>query len=1002
MSIQEIAQILILYCIWKEIYVMFMRKLKIQSEINRLKSFIDSKITDINEFLCAKVPYKNGYLPELNADFKTVNKDMLLIGGSDIHYLVKLSFKTPKSEKNKTVKLRFNDNKEQTCESTVYVNGKMTQSFDKNHRDLYLDFDKDYEILVYTYQGKTTALSFNLLMEDIPTKEIYYDISVPFEALDYLDENSSDYAEILKKLDYAVNTIDSRTKYCETYYDTISKAHKYLYDEFYNSSCGKSDMTVYTVGQTHIDVAWLWPLRVTSEKVQKSFATVVNLMERFDDYTFMCSQPKLYEFIKDQAPELYERIKEKVKEGRFEVEGAMYLEPDCNLISGESFIRQLIYGKKFMKDEFDIDSKTLWLPDTFGYSAALPQILTKCGVTTFATTKISWNEFNKMPYDMFVWKGIDGTGIFTCFFDMLNEDLKTSSIYERCKIYRQKLFSKNTMLAYGFGDGGGGPTEEMLEKNRRLKYGLPGFAKTKNTTTKEFFETAKKDFKQSCEDLRMTPEWSGDLYLEFHRGTYTTISRVKKNNRETEFMLLNTELFSCINKILLNRAYPDLDEIWKTLLLNQFHDIIPGSSIPAVYEDSDKQFDEIKKGLASLTEGNEKAIKENINTKGGILVYNPLGFELNGISYLDGKCIFVENIPPKGYKVTNSVKNTNTIKINGRKISTPFYDVEFDDDYCISVLFDKQNNRQVLSDKGNVLMAYEDVPYSYDPWDICEYYKDKPYDSFKIVSVTEFDNGISKGFKITREFMSSVIEQEIIFYENSRRIDFRTFADWKEEHILLKVLFPVNVLANEATFDIQFGNLKRPTHRNTSWDRAKFEVCAHKWADISEPGYGVALMNDYKFGYSADGNVLGLTLIKSSSWQGLGEHSFTYSILPHSESIENSDIVKESFMLNMPLKSERVSENSGVLPDNYSMISTDKNFVVLDTIKKEENGSNVILRAFETYGSRGVTEIKTGFEFKKAYLCDMLENETEELETGSGTVKVNFKPFEINTIKFIL
>lgn len=985
---------------------MFMRQKKIESVIKELFSAIEEKLYTFDELLCAEVPYKDGYMPNTDANFKKITSNDY-VTKKCAHYLIKLNFKTLPNKNNKKIRFYMDLGPKQSWGATssqgiIYVNGIMRQALDPNHNYIELMGETEYEILVYHYNMQPQSFLFDLRYADSITEKLYYHLLVPCEALALLDCNSTEYSCILRHLDKAVNMLDLRDFDSDAYYTSALNAIKYMENEFYDKACGNTEAVIYAIGQTHIDVAWLWPLKQTVEKVQRSFATVIELMNKYPDYKFMCSQPQLYEYVKEQSPQLYEKIKSRVKEGRWEVEGAMWLEPDCNLVSGESFVRQLIYGKRFLKEEFDVESNFLWLPDVFGYSAALPQILKKCGVNIFATTKISWNEFNKMPYDNFMWKGIDGTEIFTHFFEMLNADLNTQSVFDRNSGFKQKLYTNKAMLGYGFGDGGGGPTPEMLEKQDRLKYGIPGLPKTKSATATEFFSDVIRDFESACKDLNRVPKWVGELYLEFHRGTYTSIAKVKKNNRDTEFMLLNAELLSVMDMALNCGKYPEsINKSWKTLLLNQFHDIIPGSSIREVYDDSESQFAEIQQELKNVIESKTAGLINSIDTKGGFLVFNPHSFTASGVAEKDGRIVYVENVPAKGYAVSD-YKCKNTICIENKKVETSFYSVEFDESYNIISMYDKQNNREVFSGKANNLTVYEDIPYSYDAWDICEYYKDKSYDVDKVISTEIIDMGAGKALRVVKKFMESTITQDIIFYENIRRVDFKTTVDWKQEHLLLRTHFPVDVNATDAIFDIQFGNIKRATNRNTSWDRAKFEVCGHKWADIYEEGYGFSLMNNCKYGYSVEENVIGLSLIKSAKSPCVDAdkeiHQFTYSILPHKGDFREAGTVKEAYLLNMPLTGTDVKENKGKLKDNYSFANIDTESVIIETIKKAEKDDTIVLRVFETYGKRTDAIISFGFEIKEAYLTDMLENKLEKLEIKNNNIKLSFKPYEIHTI----
>ncbi|WP_256201103.1 alpha-mannosidase [Thermoanaerobacter thermocopriae] len=475
-------------------------------------------------------------------------------------------------------------------------------------------------------------------------EKLYYNIKVPLEVIKLLEKDSLEYINTLKYLQTAINILDLRKPFSKDFYNSINKANEYLEREFYGKYCGHDDVIEICVGHTHIDVAWLWTLSQTREKVARSFSTVLNLMKQYPEYIFISSQPQLYKFVREDHPEIYEEIKKRIKEGRWEAEGSMWVEADTNLTSGESLVRQIMFGKRFFKKEFGVDNKILWLPDVFGYSAALPQILKKSGIDYFMTTKISWNEYNKMPYDTFMWRGIDGTEILTHFitttdyvkgeakgwFTTYNGFLNPSQVMGCWQRYQQKGINNYVLNSYGYGDGGGGPTKEMLEIGKRLAKGIPGVPKVRMGKAIDFFKQLEKNVK----DNPRLPKWVGELYLEYHRGTYTSMARNKKYNRKIEFLNLDSELFSTMNMILQGKEYPqsEINKNWEITLLNQFHDILPGSSIKEVYEESKKQYEEINARGKNIINSALDSICSNINLKNiSLVVFNQLSFERSDI-----------------------------------------------------------------------------------------------------------------------------------------------------------------------------------------------------------------------------------------------------------------------------------------------------------------------------------------------------------------------------------
>lgn len=902
----------------------------------------------------------------------------------------------------------------------AYVDGKLQQGIDKNHREVFLT-KGTHKVYLYAYSGSIhdewVDFVTNLQLIDAKTKQLYYDIKVPFEILEYEDENSRNYFEIKKHLNNALNFIDMRSPYSEEYYASFDKAIDYLKTEFYGKYCRKGDVFAFCIGHTHIDVAWEWTLAQTREKILRSFSTVLALMKKYPEYKFMSSQPQLYKYLKMGAPELYEEVKEMVRLGRWEVEGGMWVEADCNLCSGESLVRQFIYGKRFMKDEFGVDSKILWLPDVFGYSAALPQILQKCGVNKFVTSKIGWNEMNKMPYDTFIWHGIDNTPVFTHFMTAqdkhrgvepatnvtYNAKLNANQLRGAYDRYQQKDLYDNVLITFGFGDGGGGPYAKDLEYFDRLKHGIPGTSTPIMAYSGEFFD----DIKSKTENNPKIPHWNGELYLEFHRGTYTSQAKNKRYNRKSEFMFQRAETLSLIDEHLNGYKYrkEDMMNAWETILLNQFHDIIPGSSIKEVYEISHQQYEEIGAVGNEIINDTTTEIANNVEATDGYVVFNPHSFVNSGAVEIDGKWYYAENIPAKGYKVINPVVENSKIAVTENSIENDFFRLTLDEKGTFASIFDKRNNREVLKKgtRGNVFTAYEDYPREYDNWEMSSYYTEKHWEADNVKSVEILNEGERAGLKITKTFKNSTIVQNIYLYNNIDKIDFETNIDWKESHLILKTAFPVDVNTNKATYDIQFGSVERPTHKNTSWDAARFEVCAHKYCDLSEYGYGVSLMNDCKYGHAIHDGVMSLTMLKCGTFPDPDadkcEHNFTYSLYPHAGDYREASTIQKAYDLNIPMLCKKVGENKGTLQNEYSFFTVDQDNVIFETAKKAEKEDTIVLRGCEYYNKRTTAKVKFGFPIKKAYLCDMLENNIEELEINNNTVTVDFRPFEINTIK---
>lgn len=1004
---------------------------------NKLGQYKIARSAGIDGFLCKEVGYKSGHvLPEVDETWAVKNSGDTFGGTEDGHFWLYKEIEVPADMLGKNIRLRFNTSTAGwdalNPQFAVYINGKLTQGVDVNHREVKLDENLGkFELYAYCYNGmgagdnatgKRSIADFKiwLCLNEIDTdvERLMYDLDVPHRAMEIMDEDSREYRDIETYLNNAVNLLDFRSPRSEEFSKSVKAAVEYLGKEFYGKYCREKEETVACIGHTHIDVAWLWTYAQTKEKAQRSFATVLKLMEEYPEYKFMSSQAALYKYVKEEEPELFERIKQRVKEGRWEAEGAMFVEADCNLINGESMVRQIVFGKRFFKNELGADCKILWLPDVFGYSAAMPQILKKCGVNTFVTSKISWNDRNKMPYDIFSWAGIDGSRVFTYFLTAQNKvrDKKPSRFttyvgstspaqvagtYERLQ---QKELSREAILTYGFGDGGGGPTREHIEQLRRLSYGVGSVPAAKQKTATEFIN----GLKARAEGDKRLPTWRGELYLEYHRGTYTSIARNKKNNRKSEFALQKSEMLSVMKNALLGGDYPqkELDDAWEKVLLNQFHDVIPGSSIKEVYLDSDRHYAEV----FALTDAIERDVYENIaaniKSDGGLVVFNPHSFAYSGAVKTDGCFVYVENIPAKGYKVVNPDKPEKN-KVGKNVLENAFFRLETNEKGFIKSLFDKRAEREVLcaGTSGNRLAVYEDLPHVYDAWEIRPYYTEKSYEA-ELVSSKPFDEGERFGFINVYDVAGSTVEQKTVMYRHTDRIDFETEVDWRCENMMLRTSFDVDVNTDKATCDIQFGNAERSTHKNTSWDQAKFEVCAHKFVDLSDGGYGMSLLNDCKYGYGLDGSSVSLALLRSSAYPNeyadKGVHKFTYSIYPHKGNFVQSDTYKHAYALNLSPVAVKAGANAkGKLPKEFSLVSCSSDSVIVDTVKRADDGSGVVVRLFESKNARTSVTLEAGFDFTEVALCDMLENEEKKLSHDGRKVALDVKPFEIVTIKFV-
>lgn len=960
-------------------------------------------------------------------------------GKNDTWFWFCAEFAIPEEYDNKSVKMRLKTGREGQWNALnpqflVYVNGKAIQALDTNHRTFCLSKEaktgEKYYIEFEAYSGREHN---NISFQDCPlqfelssychnyeAERLYYDLSVAKQAAEMYPENNTYRLRIENYLTNALNLLDCRIPSSQEYFVSVKQATEYMDREFYGKYCGHEDVIADCIGHTHIDVAWLWRTSQTRAKAVRSFATELALMDEYPEHRFSSSQPQLYQYVKEDNPEIYERIKSRIKEGRWEVEGAMWLEADCNLTSGESLIRQILHGKRFMMQEFGVDSKVLWLPDVFGYSAALPQILKKSGVDTFVTSKIHWNDTNHFPYDTFIWKGIDGTEIFVQFitgsepdaklgdnenfFSTYNSKMHPLSLAKGWEIYQQKNINNEILVSFGYGDGGGGVTREMIENNRRMRCGIPGTPRSRITTIADAVSRIKKNVAG-----KNIPKWFGELYLELHRGTYTSMARNKYYNRLSEFLLQSTETALLMKQKLTGEEYSkeELYDSWTTILLNQFHDIIPGSSIKEVYEDSEKEYKELIDRNMTHYDDAVEVLADNCS-KDGIFIYNPIGIRRSGIAEFEGRKYYIKDVPAYGWKVINEEtdKNTADITVTPSLMENDFFLIKLNEKGNLTRIYDKNNRREVLTEGqcGNVLQAFDDHPWMYDNWELSNYYREKMWEIDNVISIEPAEKTqVSASLKIRRKFLNSEIVQLITIYRDIARIDFDTEADWKEHHIFVKAAFPVDILSDKATYEIQYGAVERPTHMNTSWDAAKFEVCSHKWADYGEPNYGVALINDCKYGYDIHDGVMRLSLIKCGTDPNpeadIGYHRFRYSLMPHGGSWREAGVVNEAYSFNCPLIAKRAS-GGGNLKEVYSFIQADKPNVIISTVKEACDSEDIIVRMYESCGERTEVTISVGVAVERVVESNLIETEDIcDAELTGNSFKCQIKPFEIKTFR---
>jgi len=838
------------------------------------------------------------------------------------------------------------------------------------------------------------------------------------------------------QLMYALN--DATNIFDEHDLVTIAPARKALQDVLGRHN-GDTVHQVSAIGHAHIDTAWLWPLRETIRKCARTFSTALAYMEEYPDYVFGCSQPQQYAWMKEYYPTIYEGIKKAIKRGQWEPIGSMWIEADCNLSSGEALVRQILHGKNFFLDEFGYETTDVWIPDVFGYSASMPQIMKKSGVNYFITQKISWSQFNKFPHHTFLWEGIDGERIFTHFppADTYNASFSPAQLIFNVRNFKENDRATRSLYVYGFGDGGGGPTKQMLEAAKRLE-NLEGVPKVKLEKVSDFLPKAEADAKD-------IPVWVGELYLELHRGTYTTQAKNKRGNRKSEFLLRDAEFFDVageipglqrgdLKQIQGERAVYDvigkdkhtpaayLDRAWKLLLLNQFHDIIPGSSINWVYKDSDRDYVTIGELGGAVLDSARNSIVAAIDTsafKQPVIVFNTASHAREAVVSLpDGSPVFV-SVPACGYTVTEANQErpvasfATPVEVFDRDkiiaIDNGLLRVTFNRaDGLVRSIRDHRADREVLSGhRGNIFQLHKDYPTNWDAWEVDVFYREKCEDITALESIEVVENTkLRATVRVVRKFGASSITQKITMRAGSPRIDFHTEVEWHENHKFLKVAFPVDVRSPRATYEIQYGHTERPTNFNTSWDLARFEVCAQKWADLSEGDYGVALLNDCKYGHDILGNVMRLSLLRAPTspdpLADQGHHEFTYSLLPHRGDFRAGQVVQQAYALNIPLQVVPTNAHTGTLPASQSFFQVDRQGVIIEAIKKAEKENAIIVRLYEAHGTRGVATLSTTLPVKEAFTADLMERTLGKVDFKNGKITLQLLPFEIVTLKFQL
>ncbi len=816
------------------------------------------------------------------------------------------------------------------------------------------------------------------------------------------------------------------------------------------------------VGNSHIDMAWLWPWTETVEVVRNTFQSVLDLMREYPDFKFTMSSARTYEWMQEKYPDLYAQIEQRVKEGRWEIIGGMWVEPDLNMPDGESLVRQILVGKRYFQKNFGVDVKIGWNPDSFGYNYQLPQIYKKSGMDYFVTQKLLWaHEFTTFPYKLFYWQAPDGSKLLTYFpHDYAGgidaEPLATDVSLWMPSIYGKTVPEKPEMMhLYGVGDHGGGPTRIMLDHADQLRAPDAVYPKLEFSFARDFFADIEKR-----KPTMQIPTWDGELYFAYHRGVFTTQSETKRRIRRSEENMLNAEKFASLAS-LFGRAYPKdtMELAWKNLLFDHFHDIMPGSGIAVNYLEAKRNLEDVDRAAAEVTHNSLAEIAVHVDThRDGVpvMIFNPLSWPRDQVTELEvqlassaaqidavnadgvpaetqllsmdagthrARFLLHARVPSFGYQTyffhgRNSTPPMHPlVTASADTLENEFLRVKIDPETgCMTSLFDKRSNTEALAPSesdsggpenaicGNLLQTFVDKPKQWDAWNIDADFEKQHWDLDKADEVKLIESGPLRAIiRIRNHFQNSTFVRDVILYEGATRVDVKMQTEWHEKHILLKVAFPVSAHSNHATYEIPFGSIERPTTRNTPAEMAQFEVPAQRWADISDDKHGFSLLNDSKYGYDAKNNVLRLSLLRSPEWPDPhadeGHHEFTYSLYPHGGGWKDALTIRQGYELNYKLIPISTANHQGALPPQHSFLTVDAGNVIVTALKSAEDNDGLILRYYEWAGKESDVQFQLPPGVQSASDADLMERPTGGVAMQNGSVTMHTKPYEIKTVK---
>lgn len=790
-------------------------------------------------------------------------------------------------------------------------------------------------------------------------------------------------AEVLSAIDRALDTLDP-----DDVRGTAAAGREVLAPAL-AAPAAASAHRVHAVGHAHIDSAWLWPIRETRRKVARTFSNVLRLQQDHPEFIFAASSAQQYAWLKEDHPELFARVKAAVAEGRFVPVGGQWVEPDSNLPSGESLARQFLEGKRFFTEEFGVEPREVWVPDSFGYSGAFPQIALAAGAESFLTQKLSWNDTNEFPHHSFLWEGIDGSRIFTHFppADTYNSMVSAAELHRAERQFKDKGPSNTSLLPFGWGDGGGGPTREMLASAERFR-DLEGSPRVQISSPQRFFDEARAEYVDP-------PVWVGELYMEGHRGVATTQVELKRGNRRSESLLRQAEYWSTHAAVSQGRPYPheDLSRLWRETLLLHFHDILPGTSIAWVHQEALEHYEKTHEQLERIIDDAARAL----------LGSGEATTHLNAGPYaLDGVPAFAAGTPSAAHgEVTVSPEGPGFV------LENRLARVRFDSDGHIASYLDLAADRELIpaGTVAGILQLHRDTPTNWDAWDLDEGYRRTGIDLTDDESVTALADGI----QVQRRFGASAVTLEYRLTADSPRLDIAVELDWHEDEKILKLAFPLDVHTLRATSEIQFGHLTRDIHTNTSWEAARFETVAHRWLHVGEPGYGIALANEATYGYDITRDSVGargratvrISLARAPFYpdpdSDRGHHSYRYALLPGATI---PDTVREGYRLHVPLRTV-TGVNRTVAPPLFAV---EGNAAVIEAVKlAEDRSGDVVVRLYEAHGTRASATIRAGFTYQEVTETDLLERMTKTraiVSAAAGHVDLELRPFQLVTLRF--